>query len=146
MLIKKENIADILVVSADLINAKRGEILELEEELKNSPLFKKLEEAKKELTFLEKERENRKGEVIKFMLDNGLKTVSNDTFKISIKNNGRDSVVIIDETEIPEEFFRVKKEVDKSKILKEYRECGVLVQGVDIQKTEKYILDIKCLD
>lgn len=121
----------------------RCQFADIKKELENSHLYKKYKELEKQLQEMEEREEQEKQYIIDYMLANNIKSMNTQEFTFKIKNNGRDSVVIEDEDIIPEEFFRIKKEVDKSSILKQYRETGVLIPGINILKSEKWVLDIK---
>lgn len=121
----------------------RCQFADIKKELENSHLYKKYKELEKQLQEMENKEEQEKQYIIDYMLANNILSMKIDNFNLKIKNNGRDSVVIENEEIIPQEFFRVKKEIDKLGILKEYRETGVLIPGINILKSEKWVLDVK---
>lgn len=121
----------------------RCQFADIKKELENSHLYKKYKELEKQLQQLENKEEREKQYIVDYMLANNIKSMKIDALNLKIKNNGRDSVVIEDKNIIPQEFFRIKKEVDKLEILKQYRETGVLIPGINILKSEKWVLDIK---
>lgn len=129
--------------SNDVLFDKKIEIDELEKELKESELYKRLEQAKNELALIEKAREEEHNSIINYMIENNIKKIEEHGFRLSLKNNGRDSVKVLNLEEIPEEFLRIKKEADKKALLDYYRTTGVVVQGTEIERSEKYALELR---
>ena len=129
--------------SENLIFKKQVELLDLETELKNTEIYKRVEQAKKELEELKKDSENKQNAIITAMLDRGVKQLEVNNLTVKIKNTARDRVEILDMAQIPSEYIRIKPEVDKNGILKLYRETGVIVPGTDVVKDDKYKLEIK---
>lgn len=129
--------------SENLIFKKQVELLDLETELKNTEIYKRVEQAKKELEELKKDSENKQNAIITAMLDRGVKQLEVNNLTVKIKNTARDRVEVLDMAQIPSEYIRIKPEVDKNGILKLYRETGVIVPGTDVVKDDKYKLEIK---
>lgn len=129
--------------SESLIFKKQVELLDLETELKNTEIYKRVEQAKKELEELKKDSENKQNAIITAMLDRGVKQLEVNNLTVKIKNTARDRVEVLDVAQIPSEYIRIKPEVDKNGILKLYRETGVIVPGTDVVKDDKYKLEIK---
>ncbi|MDY3059224.1 MAG: hypothetical protein SOR11_04395 [Fusobacterium sp.] len=129
--------------SESLIFKKQVELLDLETELKNTEIYKRVEQAKKELEELKKDSENKQNAIITAMLDRGVKQLEVNNLTVKIKNTARDRVEVLDMAQIPSEYIRIKPEVDKNGILKLYRETGVIVPGTDVVKDDKYKLEIK---
>lgn len=129
--------------SESLIFKKQVELLDLETELKNTEIYKRVEQAKKELEELKKDSENKQNAIITAMLDRGVKQLEVNNLTVKIKNTARDRVEVLDMAQISSEYIRIKPEVDKNGILKLYRETGVIVPGTDVVKDDKYKLEIK---
>lgn len=129
--------------SESLIFKKQVELLDLETELKNTEIYKRVEQAKKELEELKKDSENKQNAIITAILDRGVKQLEVNNLTVKIKNTARDRVEVLDMAQIPSEYIRIKPEVDKNGILKLYRETGVIVPGTDVVKDDKYKLEIK---
>lgn len=129
--------------SESLIFKKQVELLDLETELKNTEIYKRVEQAKKELEELKKDSENKQNAIITAMLDRGVKQLEVNNLTVKIKNTARDRVEVLDMAQITSEYIRIKPEVDKNGILKLYRETGVIVPGTDVVKDDKYKLEIK---
>ena len=129
--------------SENLIFKKQVELLDLETELKNTEIYKRVEQAKKELEELKKDSENKQNAIITAMLDRGVKQLEVNNLTVKIKNTARDRVEVLDMAQIPSEYIRIKPEVDKNGILKLYRETGVIVPGTDVVKDDKYKLEVK---
>lgn len=110
--------------SESLIFKKQVELLDLETELKNTEIYKRVEQAKKELEELKKDSENKQNAIITAMLDRGVKQLEVNNLTVKIKNTARDRVEVLDMAQIPSEYIRIKPEVDKNGILKLYRETG----------------------
>lgn len=50
--------------------------------------------------------------------------------------DGQPRVVVLDDALVPDEFCRISREVDKTKVMKAYKEDGEVVPGVDIVQGE----------
>ena len=129
--------------SESLIFKKQVELLDLETELKNTEIYKRVEQAKKELEELKKDSENKQNAIITAMLDRGVKQLEVNNLTVKIKNTARDRVEVLDMAQIPSEYIRIDPKVDKNAILRLYRETGVIVPGTDIVKDDKYKLEVK---
>lgn len=129
--------------SESLIFKKQVELLDLETKLKNTEIYKRVEQAKKELEELKKDSENKQNAIITAMLDRGVKQLEVNNLTVKIKNTARDRVELLDLSQVPSEYLRTKIEVDKNAILRLYRETGVIVPGTDVVKDDKYKLEIK---
>lgn len=129
--------------SENLIFKKQVELLDLETELKNTEIYKRVEQAKKELEELKKDSENKQNAIITAMLDRGVKQLEVNNLTVKIKNTARDRVELLDLSQVPSEYLRTKIEVDKNAILRLYRETGVIVPGTDVVKDDKYKLEVK---
>lgn len=129
--------------SESLIFKKQVELLDLETELKNTEIYKRVEQAKKELEELKKDSESKQNAIITAMLDRGVKQLEVNNLTVKIKNTARDRVELLDLSQVPSEYLRTKIEVDKNAILRLYRETGVIVPGTDVVKDDKYKLEVK---
>lgn len=129
--------------SESLIFKKQVELLDLETELKNSEIYKRVEQTRRELEELKKDSENKQSAIITAMVDRGVKQLEINNLTVKIKNIARDRVEVLDMSQIPSEYIRFKPEVDKNGILKLYRETGVMIPGTDIVKEPKYKLEVK---
>ena len=56
----------------------------------------------------------------------------NGIHKAGMQNNSQPSVIVMDENEVPDEFIGIEIKVNKSAILKHYKETGEILPGVDI--------------
>jgi outer membrane murein-binding lipoprotein Lpp len=65
-----------------------------------------------------------------------VKSIHTDLFSVQLVE-GPESVRILDEGSVPDEFMRVKREPNKSLILKAYKEDGEIVAGTDVVKSEQ---------
>ncbi|MFO3716092.1 siphovirus Gp157 family protein [Anaerococcus cruorum] len=92
----------------------------------------------KRLTDKRKALENKNKYLKDYMFDSmkiiGKDKVKAGTFDLRIQKNPR-SVNIIDADLINEEYFRVKTEIDKSKIKKALEE-GLIIEGAELVQTE----------
>jgi predicted nuclease with TOPRIM domain len=57
--------------------------------------------------------------------------VKTDTFSVTV-SDGQPVVAVISEGEIPEEYFRVKRDVDRQAVMQAYKQHGEIVRGCDI--------------
>lgn len=92
---------------------------------------KRLQEKRKAV---ENKRENLKKYLQDQMQILDKKKIKTDLFSFSISKN-RASLKIIDETKIPEEYFKITKTANKTEILKAYQE-GKLTEGIELEQTE----------
>lgn len=122
---------------------KELELNKLEQELKESELSKKIAALKTEIYQLQQAKEKQEQDFIKQMLQNGITDFTKDGYKVKITNTARDRVEVVDQSLVPNEFIRIKKEVDKTAIMKLYKDTGVLTEGTDIVKDDKWKITIK---
>lgn len=96
--------------------------------------IKKFKEEEARLAARRKALENKRRHVhdwLKSTLDLlNVKNVKTDLFHVSIVVNGH-RIVVVDESKIPEEFWKVKREPDKTKLGKAYKEDGHVVDGCE---------------
>jgi phage host-nuclease inhibitor protein Gam len=71
------------------------------------------------------------------MLD--VKKISTNVHTVSI-SPGQPKVVVVDESVIPEEYVRVKREIDKKAVMDTYNNDGEIVPGCDIINGEPRLL------
>lgn len=128
---------------ADLINQKKKELLEVEKQLQEIELYQRYLQLKDEVEKAEMQLEDEEERVIRLLLDNKLDKVVINGYEYKVKDTSRESVLIEDESLIPADLFRIKKEVDKLAILNLYRNTGVLTSGTNIVKNPKYKLVVK---
>ena len=83
---------------------------------------------------LENKIQNLKDYAENAMRATGVKKVKGKVFTLNIQNNAP-SVLIKDLERIPNEYFKVKKEVDKT-LLKEKLKEGQVIEGAELQQTE----------
>lgn len=73
------------------------------------------------------------------MTDAGVHRVLSNTFVVSLQK-GNESVVIEDETLIPEQYWKVKREVAKSLILETWQKNGEIVPGTRVERGTKLVI------
>lgn len=127
----------------NLVTSKEIELLHLEEQLKETALYKQIEICKKELEDLKQRDLLQQDKIIQAMLQNNLKEIKGNGYCLKIKDTSRPSIDVIDINEVPAEFIRFKKEVDKRAILKLYTETGVLTSGTNVVQDPKWKITIK---
>ena len=109
------------------------ELLNAEEELKNSELYQKVIAAKKSYENFIKSKSEFEDHIKKTMFDNNLIETDIGEYHIKLKKGRKSQAVeIIDEEVIPKEYLRVKTEVDKSKALKDLKE-GIYIEGLELK-------------
>lgn len=128
---------------ADIINQKKKELLEVEKQLHELELYQRYLQLKDEVEKAEMNLEDEEERVIRLLLDNKLDKVIVNGYEYKLKDTSRESVLIEDESKIPADLFRVKKEVDKIAILNLYKNTGVLTSGTNIVRNPKYKLVVK---
>lgn len=132
-IIKKEN---------NLIDLK-NRLLEKQREIQELEIYKEMKNIEKEIANMEKQIVADEEEITKYMLDNNIKQMEVEGCKLKLKDTSRESVEVQDINLVPDEFIRIKKEVDKREVSKYYKETGVLIPGIDVIKNPKWKLDIK---
>ena len=131
----------LIEVRSNLLD-KELELKRLEEQLKEQDLYKKISLLKGEIEKIKKLEEEQEKSLIEIMLQENVKELENDLYKIKLINTGRESVEILSLEEIPKEFKRVKTEPNKAAIMKFYKETGAITAGTNIVKNDKYKIDI----
>lgn len=129
--------------SKNLVTSKEIELLNLEEQLKETALYKQIEACKKELEDLKQSDSIQQDKIIQAMLQNNIKEIKGNGYCLKIKDTSRPSVEIMDINEVPAEFIRIKKEVDKRAILNLYQTTGVLTSGTNVVQDPKWKITIK---
>lgn len=128
---------------ADLINQKKKEFLEVEKQLHEIELYQRYLQLKDEVEKAEMKLEDEEERLIALLLDNNLDKVVVNGYEYKLKDTSRESVLIEDESLVPADLWRVKREVDKVAILNLYRNTGVLTSGTNIVRNPKYKLTVK---
>lgn len=128
---------------ADLINQKKKELQAVYNQLASTELYQTYLQLKDEVEKAEMQLEDEEERVIRLLLDNKLDKVVVNGYEYKVKDTSRESVLIEDESKIPADLFRIKKEVDKNAILNLYKNTGILTSGTNIIKKPKYKLFIK---
>lgn len=131
----------LIEVRSNLLD-KELELKRLEDQLKEQDLYKRISLLKGEIEKIKKLEEEQEKSLIEIMLQENVKELENDLYKIKLINTGRESVEILNLEEIPKEFKRVKTEPNKAAIMKFYKETGAITAGTDIVKNDKYKIDI----
>lgn len=80
---------------------------------------------------LENNKERLRGWVRQSMDVLDVREIKTDVHKVRIQS-GPEQVVVVDEDRIPPEFWRIKREPDKMKAMKSYKEDGLIVDGFDV--------------
>lgn len=128
---------------ADIINQKKKELLEVEKQLHELELYQTYLQLKDEVEKAEMQLDDEEERVIALLLDNKLDKVVVNGYEYKIKDTSRESVLIEDESLVPADLWRVKREVDKVAILNLYKNTGVLTSGTNIVRNPKYKLSVK---
>ena len=129
--------------SKNLVTGKEIELLHLEEQLKQTDIYKKIEVCKEELQELKKAEDENEQKIINAMLGNNLKEIKGNGYCLKIKDTSRPSIDVMDIAQVPDEFIRIKKEVDKRAILNLYQTTGVLTSGTNVVQEPKWKITIK---
>lgn len=109
------------------------ELLNAEEELKKSELYQKVLAAKKSYENFIKSKSEFEDHIKKTMLDNNLVETTIGDYHIKLKQGRKSQAVeIVDEKSVPDDYKRIKSEVDKSKALKDLKE-GLYIEGLELK-------------
>lgn len=119
------------------------EVQELEKSLRESEVYKLLEQKKAELAEYEAKEEHIKQVILDWMIDNDLKSIEFTYQKFTVKSNPP-SVKIIDEELIPAEYKneKVTVTVDKKKI-KDAIQNGWIVDGAELTRWHTLLITPK---
>lgn len=128
------------------------ELLNAEEELKKSELYQKVLAAKRNYENYIKSKTEFEDHIKKIMLDNKLDETTIGDYHIKLKQGRKSQAVeIVDEKSVPDDYKRIKSEVDKSKALKDLKE-GIYIEGLELKDKVgdptleiKYIQQIKTI-
>ena len=109
------------------------ELLNAEEELKKSALYQKVLAAKKSYENFIKSKSEFEDHIKKTMLDNNLVETDIGEYHIKLKQGRKSQAVeVIDEKSVPDDYKRIKSEVDKSKAMKDLKE-GIYIEGLELK-------------
>ena len=128
---------------ADIINQKKKELQVVYNQLASTELYQRYLQLKDEVEKAEMKLEDEEERVIRLLLDNKLDKVVVNGYEYKVKDTSRESVLIEDESLVPADLFRIKKEVDKNAILNLYKNTKIITSGVRIVKNPKYKLVVK---
>ena len=128
------------------------ELLNAEEELKKSELYQKVLAAKRNYENYIKSKTEFEDHIKKIMLDNKLDETTIGDYHIKLKQGRKSQAVeVINEKVVPDDYKRIKSEVDKSKALKDLKE-GIYIEGLELKDKVgdptleiKYIQQIKTI-
>lgn len=124
-----------------------AEIAEKEKALQEIPVVQKMtaeiQELKKSLAESEKQEQELREQGKNTMLENGLKEFTMlDGTTVSLHGTPW-ALVIEDGAVIPEEYYRVKKEVDKTALKKAFNDGKVTDERIYISKDYKFVIKQK---
>lgn len=119
------------------------QIEELEEDLARNEIYIKLQRLKGTLSSLKTELQVTENLVKDYMINNGIKKIEWNDKVLEIQNRKSVETEIENLEEVPQEFIRIKKEVDKTQVKRLYLDTGVLVPGVKFNHKDNYSLKIK---
>ena len=109
------------------------ELLNAEEELKKSELYQKVLAAKRNYENYIKSKSEFEDHIKKTMFDNNLVETTIGDYHIKLKQGRKSQAVeVIDEKVVPDDYKRIKSEVDKSKALKDLKE-GIYIEGLELK-------------
>lgn len=119
------------------------ELRDLEMELQQTEFRKKIQEKRMEVAELEKKENDMKQNIVNSMLQNQLKSIEFTFQKFTVKKNPW-SLVIEDESKIPDEFKKEKTEIviDK-KAIKDKIQNGENVDGASIKSSFSLVITPK---
>lgn len=132
-----------LIQISNEINFKKGELEKLKIELAKLPIYQRINQLELEISEHEEKVKSEEQLIINYMLENDLKEIENMGLTYKVKDTSRPSVEVEDISLVPAEYIRIKKEVDKISVLKEYKETGVILPGINVIQEPKYKLDVR---
>lgn len=119
------------------------ELRDLEAELQQTEFRKQIQAKRLEVAELEKKENEMKQNIVNWMLQNQLKSIEFTFQKFTVKKNPW-SLIIEDESKIPEEFKKEKTEIviDK-KAIKDKIQSGEEIDGARIQSSFSLVITPK---
>ncbi|MGL4998077.1 MAG: hypothetical protein ACRC5T_03840, partial [Cetobacterium sp.] len=114
-------------------------------ELENTDLYKVVKDLEIEIKERKKIVLEQLAKIEKLMIFNDKKVINFGTIKITLKCNKSSEVAILDASSVPEQYIRVKSEIDKRMALKDLRD-GLYIEGLELRDTENYKLNIENVD
>lgn len=119
------------------------QIEELEEKMARNETFIKLQRLKGTLSSLKTELQVTENLVRDYMINNGIKKIEWNDKVLEIQNRKSVETEVEYLNEIPEEYIRTTKELNKIEAKRMYIETGVLIPGVKFIHKDNYSLKIK---
>ena len=140
----------IMILKTNILKGIDDRLIELKsqlaitnDKLQENELFQKKLEIEKEIAAFEERADRNKEAIITYMLENNSDKIEVSKRVLTLQNYGKASVEVVNIDEVPAEFIRIKKEVDKREVQKLVNETGVVVPGVNIIKNDSWKLKIK---
>lgn len=130
------------VLTGDDITKLEKEINIMEEKLRALELYQDLEFKKKELNAKKDRRQVQIDLVLEYMCKNEIKKIQWKGYDISVKNRKSIETVLEDIELVPQEYLRIKKELDKKKASDFYKSTGVMLDGIDFVHKDNVSLEI----
>lgn len=119
------------------------ELLKMQQELMQSELRLKIQDKKKEISDMENAIDDKRDYIMRKLQEQGIKSIEFTNQKVTLKKSPW-SVKVIDENEIPDNYFKekVSKQLDK-KMLKEWLAMWDVVPWAKIEYTYSLLFTAK---
>lgn len=122
------------------ISKYKTQLLEVEEELRNSPTYKLVNELKWIISDLEKNENDMREQAKNMMIENNLHDFTTLDWQTVQLNKTPWALVIDDWAVIDEKYYRIKKEIDKAQIKKDFNAWLITDPNIYIQSDYKLII------
>jgi hypothetical protein len=124
-------------------NRLTKEIEELKEQVNELELVKLLKQKEEQLREVRRQIIQEEKTVLEWMKSKNIKSLEINEYKFKIRTLKTVETVVENLDLVPEEFLRVRKDVDKVKAKKLYLETGVLTPGLDFvhNETDKIVVE-----
>lgn len=122
------------------ISKYKTQLLEVEEELRNSPTYKLVNELKWIVTDLEKQENDMRETAKQLMIENNLHDFTTLDWQTVQLNRTPGALVIDDWAVIDDKYCRIKKEIDKVQIKKDFNAGLITDPNIYIQSDYKLII------
>ncbi|MGL5949946.1 MAG: hypothetical protein ACRCZH_00830 [Cetobacterium sp.] len=132
-----------MITNADSINDLQSEITTLEEKLKELEIYQYLQFKKMLLKSKLELREVSEKLVLEYMIANNIKETEWYGYKLEVQNRKSVETEVEFFSQIPEEYIRTTKVLNKIEAKRMYTETGVLIPGVKFIHKDNYSLKIK---
>ncbi|MGL5050263.1 MAG: siphovirus Gp157 family protein [Fusobacteriaceae bacterium] len=119
----------------------RWQLVDEEQKLIESEQYQKVQKLKFMVEQQERTKLHQLAIMEAYMIENNIKEIEVGEVKLKLKCNRSSQVAITNTETVPQQYTRVKVEVDKRKALSDLRD-GIYIEGLELQDTESYKIEV----